>query len=478
MNNNPNVLLIHLDQLRWDCLSIYGNRQIKTPNIDLLSRHSTVYDNHFCSYPVCTPSRYSLLSGLDVQDHKGWDNRCTLKDDIQTWPKLLRQNAYRTTAVGKMHFTPTYLDVGFDEMILCEQDGQGRWDDDYHKDLMSKGKIDLLDIMDQRSEYREKADDSYWSTFGTKENNLEAELASSGWIAQKAIEKLENWNVHSECLMVGFVKPHHPFDPPAPWSTMYNPSDMEILDGWTESCLPRDLDYDKGYFDNRSLNKEALKTVQAAYYGCISEIDSYIGKFVQILKKKEIYDNTTIILTSDHGSYVGYHHLLLKSNHMYDPLMRIPLCIKSVNQKKPLKNSILSSNDIIASEILKECNIRHKSFNKSLNHKNQYVFAHSNNGKMTMVRSENYKLLWNNDNKIPLFFDLKNDDNEIHDLSNNKDLQGIIKEHINALHSWQGKDFHGNQIAYLNETIDTADKDRRESTIEYYKNIFERTNNK
>ena len=74
-----------------------------------------------------------------------------------------------------MHFTPTYLDVGFDEMILCEQDGPGRWDDDYHRELMESKNIDLLDIMDQRSEYRNQADDTYWKSFGTRENNLDAE---------------------------------------------------------------------------------------------------------------------------------------------------------------------------------------------------------------------------------------------------------------------------------------------------------------
>ena len=365
-------------------------------------------------------------------------------------------------------------------MVLCEQDGLGRWDDDYHKELMSSGKIDLLDLMDQRSEFREKADDSYWSSFGTEENNLDAGLASSGWIAGRAMERIRTWNDNSECLMVGFVKPHHPFDPPKPWSTMYDPEDMEILDGWTEDCLQRDLEFNKGYFDNKKLSKEVLKKVQAAYYGCISEIDSYIGDFVDLLKKKGIYDNTMIIVTSDHGSYVGYHHLLLKSNHMYDPLMRIPLCIKSVHQKKPSQNANLSSNDVLASEILKECNIPHKSFDKSLNNKSQYVFAHSDKGEVAMIRSKKYKLLWNNKTKSTIFFDLESDPNEIQDLSGNPDLQETIEEHILALHSWQGNDIHGKQIAYLNESeksvkTDVKDEgDTRQARIKYYKDTFER----
>ena len=111
----PNVLIIHADQHRIDCLGAYGNKDIRTPNIDALAADGVRYDNSFCPHPVCTPSRYSLLSGLYVHEHRGWTNHTTLAPDIETFPKILRQAGYRTAAVGKMHFTPTYLDVGFDE---------------------------------------------------------------------------------------------------------------------------------------------------------------------------------------------------------------------------------------------------------------------------------------------------------------------------------------------------------------------------
>ena len=396
MNNKPHVLLIHLDQLRWDCLSVYGNKQVSTPHIDALAQDSAVHDNHFCSYPVCTPSRYSLLSGLDVQDHKGWDNHCTLKSDIETWPRVLKRNGYRTTAVGKMHFTPTYLDAGFENMILCEQDGPGRWDDDYHRELVDKGLIDFLDIMDQRSEYRKEADDEYWDGFGTAENNLEADMASSGWIASKAEAELKSWGSDPECLMVGFVKPHHPFDPPAPWCDQYNPSDLELLPGWIESCLDRDLLFDKGYFDHTSLNKTALRRIMAAYYGCISEIDSYIGNFIRILKEKALYEDTVIILTSDHGEYMGYHHMLLKSNHMYDPLMRIPLMIKSTGSVCVERQDELSCNTDTAAMILEECGIQSEVLKRKPENAGKYIFAHSSYGVSAMIRSSRYKLIFDN----------------------------------------------------------------------------------
>ena len=120
-----NVLIIHADQHRMECLGAYGNTDIRTPNIDVLAAEGVRYENSFCPYPVCTPSRYSLLCGQYVHQHRGWDNHCTLAPEIPTFPKLLRDAGYKTQAIGKMHFTPTYLDVGFDKMTLSEQDGPG-----------------------------------------------------------------------------------------------------------------------------------------------------------------------------------------------------------------------------------------------------------------------------------------------------------------------------------------------------------------
>ncbi|HUT18297.1 MAG TPA: sulfatase-like hydrolase/transferase, partial [Anaerolineae bacterium] len=133
MSARPSILIIHADQHRFDCLGTYGNPDVQTPNIDALAADAVRYVNAFCPFPVCTPSRYSLLSGLYVHQHLGWNNHCTLPHGIATFPGILRESGYRTAAVGKMHFTPAYLDVGFDRMQLAEQDGPGRYDDDYHR---------------------------------------------------------------------------------------------------------------------------------------------------------------------------------------------------------------------------------------------------------------------------------------------------------------------------------------------------------
>ena len=72
-----------------------------------------------------------------------------------------------------MHFTPTYLDVGFEKMMLAEQNGPGRYDDDYHRWLREEGVYDGVDLMDQEREYRKYATDEYWETVGALESDLE-----------------------------------------------------------------------------------------------------------------------------------------------------------------------------------------------------------------------------------------------------------------------------------------------------------------
>lgn len=78
MNTRHNILFILGDEHRYDCLGCTGNADVKTPVIDAIAGDGTVIDNTFCCYPVCTPSRYSMLCGLYPHQHGGWSNKSTL----------------------------------------------------------------------------------------------------------------------------------------------------------------------------------------------------------------------------------------------------------------------------------------------------------------------------------------------------------------------------------------------------------------
>ncbi|MFX0099796.1 MAG: sulfatase [Candidatus Hodarchaeota archaeon] len=440
-DNKPNVLIIHADEHRFDTLGCYGNEDIQTPHIDSLAANGVTFSNCYSTFPVCTPSRYSLISGLYAHQHLGWTNRSTLPSGIETFPKILKKAGYKTACVGKMHYTPTYLDVGFEKMILSEQDGPGRFDDDYHRYLKKKGLVDFADMRDQVGEYRSKAPPEYRESFGTDPSILDEKDYNTTWIGDRACEIMEGWEGGGNLLMVGFIKPHHPHDAPPPWSEMYDPEALSLLPGWTDECLSDDLKYSPGFFSHAKLTEQKVRKVMAQYYAAVSQIDHHVGRMVKILKHKGLYDNTLIIYTSDHGDYVGFHHMTLKSNYMYDPLIKVPLVVKYPGSEYKGKHSdeLVSIVDITATIIDgADCFIPQNLWEvvQPLDPEEgrEAVFAEDNNGNY-MVRDKKYKLLLCRHKKSQ-FFDLKADPNELNNLIDDPGFKEDINRCKALLFDW------------------------------------------
>lgn len=477
----PNVLVVHVDQLRFDCLDISGNPDVKTPNLDALARDGVRFTNSFCSFPVCTPSRYSLLSGLAVHEHDGWTNACTLAPRIATFAKIFRAAGYRTKAVGKMHFTPTYLDVGFDEMRLAEQDGNGRWDDDYHRELMRLGLVDRNDLEDQRAEYRKDAPQKYWESLGALTSNLPEAQHSTTWIAERALETIRAWDgAHGQLLMAGFIKPHHPFDPPAPWDKMYDPAKLTILPGWTEKNVPHDLRLSTGYFPYEKITEAALRRAMAYYYGTISQIDFQVGRMVALLKEKGLYDKTLIVFTSDHGEYLGFHHMLLKSNHMYDPLVKVPLLIKWPGGRRAGEVSDrLVSNIDLAPTLCRAAGLQPAEAMRGEDlgeggPGREIVFCEAGPN-LVMAHTRTHKLILDKNGKRSLFYDLARDPLEMNNLYGAPEAQAEIKRLSAAIAAWRPEpprprflDLQAPQIH--GENVPTDGLAHRAAIEQYYRN--------
>ena len=431
-----NVLVIFVDELRADALRMYGNSDIQMPNLDKLASNATVYDKHYCSFPVCTPSRYSHFSGLFANQHGVWTNKGTLRTQIATYPRLLKEAGYHTAVVGKMHCSPTYLDMGFDDMLLCEQDGDGRFEDDYHLDLYKSGLADIDDLIDQRAEYRQHASASYFASFGCSVSNLPLESHSTSWITKKAVERIRKWRASGEFLFVSYVKPHHPFDPPERYIRMYDGSDLNILPGYTDEVPSFDYSYDRGYFDNATLSKDVLKKMTLYYYASLSHIDEGIGEMINVLKERGMFDDTEIIFTSDHGDYMGYHHMALKQNHMYEPLMRIPLLIKHPNQTIPERNECHSDNTQIAAAILSSQGLAYPACmnDTPLDADSEYLYGlyrHMHDGRQEdayMIRDGRFKLLVTDSVHDIALFDLANDSFELNDIARKPEHKDRIQD--------------------------------------------------
>ncbi len=103
MKKVPNILFLYTDEQRADTLACYGNKHNLMPNVDRLAAQSTVFDRAYCTNPVCTPSRGSILTGLYAHAHGAHDNNTFIDRDAKCLPEHLPAGAYATGYFGKWH---------------------------------------------------------------------------------------------------------------------------------------------------------------------------------------------------------------------------------------------------------------------------------------------------------------------------------------------------------------------------------------
>ena len=111
----PNILFIHTDQLSAEMLGAYGNKIASTPHIDALAERGVVFDSAYCNFPLCAPSRFSMLAGQLNSKIAAYDNAAEFPSSIPTFAHYLRWMGYQTCLIGKMHFIGADQLHGFEE---------------------------------------------------------------------------------------------------------------------------------------------------------------------------------------------------------------------------------------------------------------------------------------------------------------------------------------------------------------------------
>jgi len=425
--DRPNIVIFYADQHRADAVG-WDHPSIPTPNLNRLAEAGMLFEQSFCQYPVCTPSRMSLLTGQYVHTHGVPRNNAGLPPGAPTFAHALRAAGYSTACIGKMHFYPTYAAYGFDHMELAEQDGPGRFEDDYHRFLAARGRLDLHDLIDQRHEFRSFAPSEYWQTFGARPSDLPEELHSTTWIGERACAWLRNAEPPF-CAWVGFIKPHHPFDPPASWlERMPAASELPLLPGWTEAIPAQDAGK-PGYFDFSTLDEATLRHVMRHYYATIAHMDAWIGRAIEVLEQRGL-GNTIIVYTADHGELLGYHHLLLKGGYLYEPLVRAPLVISELEGTRgwlrgSRTDALVESVDVTAT-ILEAAGasplprshgrtLTPLLRGEALEHR-AAVFAQNRGQDMLMLRTREWKLIESSHPRDRMLFHLEDDPLELNNL--------------------------------------------------------------
>lgn len=240
-------------------------------------------------------------------------------------------------------------------------------------------------------------------------------------------------------LMVGYINPHHPFDPPAPYSTMYDPKALTQLPGYLPQPLACDVETNGTAMKYEQLSEDDIRAITAAYYAMITEIDDAVGRLIALLREKNLYDNTMIIFTSDHGEYMGFHHMMLKCNHLYDPLARIPLLVKDPQHiHLPQNDTRLTENIDIAPTVLDVCGlpVPDTMQGRSLfdEKSREFVFFEGQYGTETqpclgyMLRTSRFKLLVRGSMERAMLFDLEQDPFEMENVAEYPDYLETKKE--------------------------------------------------
>ncbi len=316
MTNSPNLLLLFTDQQRADTIAALGNPFIRTPVLDRLVHQGTAFTRAYTPSPVCVSARCSLVTGLPPHVTGCVDNQPTCRN----WPSFMQRlsaRGYQNHGVGKMHFVPDPRNLwGFESRDLSEE-GEGRvgWDD-YHRFLDDQGAAHVQAAHGLRGEFY----------YIPQPSQLPAPLHHSAWVVDRSIEFLRRRDRRRPFfLWSSFIKPHPPFESPAPWHKLYRTPEMpeplrftgqEGLHTYWNRVQNRYKYCDGGY------NDRLARTIRAAYYAAISFIDYQIGRLLEALGDE--VNNTLIVFTSDHGELLGDYGCYGK-RCMLDAAARVPL---------------------------------------------------------------------------------------------------------------------------------------------------------
>ena len=356
MTKIKNILFIMADQLRWDYLSCYGHPHLHTPNIDKLAARGVRFDRAYVQSPVCGPSRASTYTGRTVFSHGATWNRVPLPVGELTIGDYLRPQGVTTAVVGKTHMVPDRegmrrlgVDPGGEVGIRISQPGFDpvERDDGLHPDgvLAAKGgKLAYNDWLrdqgyagdnpwDRYANSAEGPDGEVLSGWYLKNSNLPArvreEHSETAYMTMRAREFIEEMGDAPWLLHLSYIKPHWPYIAPAPYHDIYGPESFLPIHRSEEER--RDPNPVHEAFMRMEVSETfsmqgAREVVLPAYMGLIKQIDDHLGRLFDWLEETGRDKDTMIVLTSDHGDYLG-DHWLGEKELFHECSVRVPLII-------------------------------------------------------------------------------------------------------------------------------------------------------
>ena len=332
-----NVVILMADQHTPSAFGFKGDTVARTPNLDALAGTSVSFDQAYCTYPLCLPSRASFLTGLYPHHHGALTNQTAWPYEHKTLGHYFHDAGFMTSLIGKMHFIDAqthgfdyHLDfndwfqyLGPKTKIFADELGQAN-DGSGLPQIPS-----LWGKQDPWSGVRIDDDREGYIAVGRRSRLAEEDHFES-FVARESVRFLEEHGTKRPFLLISsFLKPHPPFMPAARFANMFNPAEMKLPETWGKVDLAtvprhirREIEWPSATPELRHPDEAKIRI--AMYYAQLAQMDDCAGKILRALRDLGLGDDTVIFYTSDHGEMLGRHGLWNKYV-FYEPSAGVPL---------------------------------------------------------------------------------------------------------------------------------------------------------
>lgn len=350
-----NILFIMYDQLRFDYLSCAGHPHLQTPHFDRVAAMGVRFSNTYVQSPICGASRMCYYTGRYASSHGAQWNGFPLRVGEQTLGDHLRKVGMDCWLLGKTHMKADaagmerlglapdstigarQAECGFD--AWARDDGlwaygpDGYYDEKrspYNEYLKSKG----YDGENPWADYAnagvtdEQIASGWMFRNADQPANIREQDSETPWLTSQTIEFMEQtkgpW-----CAHVSFIKPHWPYIVPAPYHDMFGPEHVPpALRDEVELDNPHPVygAYQGNKIASAFQREEVRDKVIPAYMGLIKQADDQMGRLFAYLEETGRMQETMVVVTSDHGDYLG-DHWLGEKNLFHEPSIKVPLIV-------------------------------------------------------------------------------------------------------------------------------------------------------
>ena len=315
----PNVLFVISDDLN-NSIGCYDHPMVETPNVDRLAARGVRFERAYCQFPLCGPSRNSMLCGLHPNSTGILRNSQIFRQTIlshHSLPQAFRLEGYFAGRIGKLYHYNVPKSIGTNG-----HDDPGSWE----LELNPAG----CDRLEEEPHIFTLTPGQFGGTLSWYASPKSDQYHTDGLLAADAewvLERCARQKDRPFFLAVGFYRPHTPYVSPKPYFDRYPKKEMPVVQGVREdqADLPEPAlgSYKK---EQDKLTDDLRRQCVQAYYASITFMDAQLGRMLDALDRLGLAENTIIVFTSDHGYHLGEHGLWQKMS-IFEESARVPLVI-------------------------------------------------------------------------------------------------------------------------------------------------------